>query len=252
MIIENSIKIQIKLAALGSDREKCGIIVNDEVITLNNIHHDPENHFTIAANDLAMFDYGDISAIWHTHHKDNQPGYFTYTDIELAHQSQKPIILYHSGFDVWDYYEANNPDPFPLEKKPHTPQELDFYLNTRFHWGRSDCFAIVRRYLLGIVGIDIGEFTRTQLDNFPPEDYDCPWSMNKFNLLPLGTQPQLHDVFGVALKGGRKVNHAMIMVKPVENIILHSPSDSSVSKLEQYADYWRKRTLLHGRLKELC
>jgi hypothetical protein len=102
------------------------------------------------------------------------------------------------------------------------------------------------------VGIDIGEFTRTQLDNFPPEDYDCPWSMNKFNLLPLGTQPQLHDVFGVALKGGRKVNHAMVMVKPVENIILHSPSDSSVSKLEQYADYWRKRTLLHGRLKELC
>ena len=252
MVIANSIKIQIKLAALGSDREKCGIIVNDEVITLNNIHNDPENHFTIAANDLAMFDYGDISAIWHTHHKDTQPGYFTYTDIELAHQSQKPIILYHSGFDVWDYYEANNPDPFPLEKKPHTPQELDFYLNTRFHWGRSDCFAIVRRYLLGIVGIDIGEFTRTQLDNFPPEDYDCPWSMNKFNLLPLGTQPQLHDVFGVALKGGKKVNHAMVMVKPVENIILHSPSDSSVSKLEHYADYWRKRTLLHGRLKELC
>jgi hypothetical protein len=246
MVIENSIKIQIKLAALGSDREKCGIIVNNEVISLNNIHHDPENHFTIAAND------GDISAIWHTHHKDNQSGYFTYTDIELAHQSQKPIILYHSGFDVWDYYEANNPDPFPLEKKPHTPQELNFYLNTRFHWGRSDCFAIVRRYLLGVVGIDIGEFTRTQLDNFPPEDYDCPWSMNKFNLLPLGTQPQLHDVFGVALKGGRKVNHAMIMVKPIENIILHSPSDSSVSKLEQYADYWRKRTLLHGRLKELC
>lgn len=252
MVITNSIKTQIKSAVIGSDEEKCGIVVNDEVITLNNIHDDPKNHFTIAANDLAMFDYGEISAIWHTHHKDTQSAYFTYTDIELAHQSQKPIILYHSGFDLWDYYEANNPDPFPLEKKLHTPQELEFYLNTRFHWGRSDCFAIVRRYLLGVVGIDIGEFTRTQLDNFPPDDYDCPWSMDKFNLLPLGTQPQLHDMFGVALKGGKKVNHAMVMVKPVENIIFHSPSDSSVSKVEQYADYWRKRTILHGRLKELC
>jgi hypothetical protein len=105
---------------------------------------------------------------------------------------------------------------------------------------------------LGTLNVDIGEFHRTQLENFPPTDYDCPWNMDKFNLLPLGTQPQKYDVFGVALKGGRKVNHAIVMINPEENIILHSPSDSSVSRIEQYADYWRKRTLLHGRLKEIC
>lgn len=249
MLIPDLIKEQIKTLSINSTSELCGVIVNGDVIALNNSHPDPENHFTISANDLSKFNYSEIESIWHTHHKDTQPGYFTYTDVELAHQSQKPIVLYHTSFDVWDYYEPNNPDPFPLEKKEHTPQELEFYLNTRFHWGRSDCFAIVRRYLLGVLGVDIGEFTRTQLDNFPPEDYDCPWSMDKFELLPLGTQPQLNDVFGIALKGGKKVNHAAVIVKPEENIIFHSPSTNSVSKLEQYGDYWRRRTILHGRLK---
>lgn len=252
MLIPDLIKLQIKIAALGFNKEVCGVIIGDRVVTLNNIHPDPENHFTISANELNTFNYADITAIWHTHHKDTQPGHFSYTDIELAHQSQKPIVLYHSGFDVWDYYEPNNPDPFPLDSKPYSFKDLNFYLNVKFHWGRSDCFAIVRRYLLGILGIDIGEFKREQLDDFPPEDYDCPWDMNKFNLLPLGTSPQLYDVFGIALKGGRKVNHAMVMVKPEENVILHSPSKKSVSQLEQYSDYWRRRTLLHGRLKELC
>ncbi|MFM6003135.1 MAG: hypothetical protein ACKPA7_06830, partial [Sphaerospermopsis kisseleviana] len=60
------------------------------------------------------------------------------------------------------------------------------------------------------------------------------------------------DVFGIALKGGKKVNHAMLMVKPEENIIFHSLTVNSVSRLEQYGDYWRRRTLLHGRLRELC
>ena len=252
MSISNEIKQQIKNLASTSTTEICGIVVNGDAIALNNNHADPENHFTIAATDLSKYEYSDITAIWHTHWQDIQPGYFTYTDIQLAHQSQKPIILYHSGFDVWDYYEANNPDPFPLVKKIHTPKDLDFYLNIRFHWGRSDCFAIVRRYLLGVVDVDIGEFTRSQAEEFPPEDYDCPWDMESINLLPLGTQPQLYDIFGIALKGGKKVNHAMVLVRPEENIILHSLSANSVSRTEQYVDYWRRRTILHGRLKKLC
>lgn len=252
MVITDSIKLQIKQTSLNSDREQCGIVVNREAIALNNNHIDPENNFTIAPKDLDKFNWEEIQAIWHTHCKDTQPGYFTYSDIQLAHQSQKPIILYHTIFDVWDYYEPNNPDAFPLEQKQHTPDTLNFYLNIKFHWGRTDCFAIVRRYLLGIVGVDIGEFTRPDLSTFPPENYECPWSMAKFELLPLGTQPQLHDVFGIALKGGKKVNHAMLMINPEENLILHSLSPDSLSKLEQYGDFWRKRTLLHGRLKDLC
>ena len=100
MLIPDSIKLQIKTAALGINKETCGIVIDGNVVVLNNIHADPANHFTIAATDLAEFNYSDITAIWHTHHKDEQAGYFTYTDIELAHQTQKPIILYHSGFDV--------------------------------------------------------------------------------------------------------------------------------------------------------
>lgn len=252
MVITDSIKLQIKQTSLNSDREQCGIVVNRGAIALNNNHIDPENNFTIAPKDLDKFNWEEIQAIWHTHCKDTQPGYFTYSDIQLAHQSQKPIILYHTIFDVWDYYEPNNPDAFPLEQKQHTPDTLNFYLNIKFHWGRTDCFAIVRRYLLGVVGVDIGEFTRPDFTTFPPENYECPWSMSKFELLPLGTQPQLHDVFGIALKGGKKVNHAMLMINPEENIILHSLSPDSLSKLEQYGDFWRKRTLLHGRLKDLC
>ena len=249
MVITDSIKSEIKHISLNSNIEQCGIVVNGKVIALNNIHIDPENNFTISPKELDKYDWEEIQAVWHTHCKDTQSGYFTYSDIQLSHQSRKPIILHHSIFDVWDYYEPNNPDAFPLEEKQHTPDTLEFYLNTRFHWGRSDCFAIVRRYLLGVVGVDIGEFTRPDIATFPPEDYDCPWSMDKFELLPLGTQPQLHDVFGIALKGGRKVNHAMIMVNPEENLIFHSLSTNSLSKLEQYGDFWRKRTLLHGRLK---
>lgn len=252
MVISEAIKAQIRELSLVSEVEQCGIVIKNRATLLTNIHPEPDNNFTICPVDLNYFEWDDIQAIWHTHHKDTQPGYFTYPDIQLSHQSQKPIILYHTGFDFWDYYEPNNPDAFPLEKKEYSPDQLEFYLNVKFHWGRSDCFAIVRRCLMGIVKIDIGEFTRPDITDFPPEDYDCPWSMDKFELLPLGTQPQLYDVFGIALKGGKKVNHAMLMVKPEENMIFHSLTVNSLSRLEQYGDFWRRRTLLHGRLRELC
>lgn len=252
MIINDNIKLKIKELSINANTEQCGIIVDNQAILLRNINPEAENNFTISPADIDLYGWENVQAIWHTHIKDIHPGEFTYTDLILAHQSQKPIILYHTIFKVWDYYEPNNPNPYLLKNTEFDKKNLESYLNIKFEWGRSDCFAIVRRYLLGVCGVDIGEFTRPAVENFPTADYKCPWDMSKFNLLPLGTQPELHDVFGIALFGGKNVNHAAILVKPEENIIFHSISDKEKSKLETYHDYWRKRTLLHGRLKELC
>jgi hypothetical protein len=252
-MISDLIKEQIKSLIISDSIESCGLVIHNQVVSLPNSHSDPVDNFAIASKDLAKFNYSQIKAFWHTHCSDTQPGYFTYTDIEMSRQTQKPIILYHMVFDVWDYYEPNNPNPFPLNFINYTPKQIEFYQGIPFYWGRSDCFSIGRCYFLGMLGVDVGDFQRSHLDNFPPENYDCPFDFNhQLQLMPIGTKAKVHDVFAIALRGGLQVNHAAILVDAEKNLILHSMSQKSLSKIEPYNRYLRERTISHYRLKCLC
>ena len=45
MLIPDLIKLQIKTAALGTDKEICGVVIDGNVIVLNNIHANILMHF---------------------------------------------------------------------------------------------------------------------------------------------------------------------------------------------------------------
>lgn len=236
--------------------ESCGLVLGGllktSVVALKNTHPDPANNSRIDHRDLSKFSYDNIKAFWHTH-LDSHPNHFTHTDIEMSHQTQKPIILYHPHSDAWDYYEPNNPNPFPLKYTQLNPKQTEFYQNIPFQWGRSDCFSIVRRYCLGVLGVDLGEFTRTNTDNFPSKNYKCPLDVNReLMLMPPGMKIKQHDIFAIALGDGTEPNHAAVLVDAEQNLILHSMSPQSCSKIEPYGRYLRQRTVAHYRLKRLC
>ncbi|MFM7371045.1 MAG: hypothetical protein ACKO2Z_25315, partial [Sphaerospermopsis kisseleviana] len=69
MVISEDIKAQIKELSLNSETEQCGIVIKNRGKLLTNIHPEPDNNFTICPVGLNDFEWYEIQAIWHTHHK---------------------------------------------------------------------------------------------------------------------------------------------------------------------------------------
>ena len=232
--------------------EACGVILkNKEVLFLRNTHPTPEDSFRITLTD---FKKEDILLFWHSHFKSSHAGSFTAGDLALANYLNIPSLLYHAheDFNCWDYYEPSNPNPYPLIPNLRDSKDVKFYLGWRFDWGRTDCFALVRRYFLGMLNVEIGEWKRpeeppTNDPNWSFEDY---WDFSQsFNRLPLhSSQFKLNDIFGIALRGGRKANHLAVLVNPELNLILHSPGVRQKSRLDIFDDNWRNLVVEHGRL----
>jgi hypothetical protein len=233
--------------------EACGVILkNKEVSSLRNTHPVPQDSFRITLTD---FKKEDILLFWHSHFKDSHQGSFTSSDLSVSNYLKLPSLLYHAheDFSCWDYYEPLNPNPYPLIPIIFNPQEIEFYLGWQFQWGRTDCFALIRRYFLGTLNIEIGEWKRP---NTPPTD-DPNWSFEdhwdftqKFEKLPLhSSQFKKNDIFGIALRGGKKANHLAVLVNPERNLILHSPGVRQKSRLDVFDENWRSLIVEHGRLK---
>ena len=248
---------QVKVLALeGKENnvEACGIVLkNKEVVNLRNTHPTPQDGFRITLTD---FKKEDILLFWHSHFKYTHQGSFTAGDLALANYLNIPQLLYHAheDFNNWDYYEPSNPNPYPLTPIPFSSKEIEFYLGWHFDWGRTDCFALVRRYFLGMLGVEIGEWSRPEE---PPSNGNLDWSFEdywdftqKFNKLPLhSSQFKKDDIFGIALRGGRKANHLAVLVDAEKNLILHSPGVRQKSRLDVFDENWRKLVVEHGRLK---
>jgi proteasome lid subunit RPN8/RPN11 len=228
-----------------TEQEQCGIIVNREAIALDNKHSDPCNHFYLSPEDL--YPYQDnIQAIFHTHCQGHHSGWLSYDDIRSAQMSSLPIIVYHTGFDCWDYYDPNNPNPFPAINLGFDPQDINSYIGIHSQWGRSDCFAVARSFYLGMFNIDIGEFPRSDYATFPQSDYRCPWHGKDFATVGKHEPFNSYDALAIATRGGMHPNHVAILLPG--NMILHSPLLGELSKVELYGNFWRNRTLYAKRI----
>jgi len=253
-------------AAVTPQEEVCGIVVDGHAIALPNIgrlikdpltekyFRDKVNNFGIAPSDLTKYDRASIQAVYHSHWSDFHPGELTIEDLEIAHGKDRlPLLLYHSGFDSWDYYEPDNPNPFPLNPIHKSITDIDHYLNWRFDWGRSDCFALVRRFCLGVLNTDIGEWERPEQSTFPLSDFHCNW--NRKGLIEIDKDDpdiRLYDLIEIAMSGGLEPNHLAIVVDPVADKILHSPEISRRSFVGLYGNHWRSRTVRRQRLKQFA
>ncbi len=228
-----------------TEREQCGIIVNGEAIALENKHSDPCNHFHLSPQDL--YPYQDnIQAIFHTHCQNEHSGWLSYDDVRSAQMSALPIIVYHTSFDCWDYYDPREPNPFPLVSSDFNPTDINSYVGVPSQWGRSDCFAIARCFYLGMFNIDIGEFTRSDASSFPQSDYRCPWADSVYPTINKYETLEPYDMIAIALRGGLDPNHVAILLP--DNNILHSPQIGGLSKIETYGNFWRKRTVCVKRI----
>lgn len=253
-MIPDSIKRQIReFHAANPTQENCGVIAEGHAIPCKNMAIDPSEDFMLTLP-------GGVNAetIWHSHCRDTQPGELSFEDIERCkfQRSQIPYLLYRPAFDehtpeCWDYFDPRSPNPFPLtnHKDPNT---LDFYLGWRFVWGRSDCFALVRCYFLGKLGIDIGDFKRPDYKarrTFPQPEYVAPWKAeeNGFVRVPRGEAVRTNDVVEIAQKGGVNANHIAVIVDDVAMQMLHNPNLRDLSNVETYSDYWQSRTVNHFR-----
>ena len=68
--------------------------------------------------------------------------------------------------------------------------------------------------------------------------------------MPLhSSQFKKNDIFGIALRGGKKANHLAVLVNAEMNLILHSPGVRQKSRLDIFDDNWRSLVVEHGRLK---
>lgn len=228
-----------------TEREQCGIIVNGEAIALENKHSDPCNHFHLSPQDL--YPYQDnIQAIFHTHCQNEHSGWLSYDDVRSAQMSALPIIVYHTSFDCWDYYDPGNPNPFPAINPNCDPHDINSYVGVPSQWGRSDCFAIARSFYLGKFNIDIGEFPRSDYATFPQCDYKCPWDGKDFPTVSKHEPFKVYDALAIATRGGVNPNHVAILLP--DNMILHSPLLGELSKIEIYGNFWRNRTIYAKRV----
>jgi proteasome lid subunit RPN8/RPN11 len=227
------------------EHEQCGIIVGGNAIALANKHSDPCNHFHLSPQDL--YPYQDnIQAIFHTHCRENHDGYLSYDDIRTSQVSRLPVVMYHTLFESWDFYNPQDPNPFPLIYPDFDYKDIQSYIGIHSHWGRSDCFAIARSFYLGMFGVDIGEFPRCDVDTFPLDDYVCPWAGIDFPQIAKHEEMRVYDAIAIATRGGLNPNHVAILLP--DNMILHSPLLGGMSKVESYGNFWRKRTIYIKRI----
>jgi hypothetical protein len=237
--------------------EQCGLILtNGEIIVSRNTHEEAAWKFRLDPVLLTIYKRSQLLAVWHTHWSDEDPGEFTPKDLDLAHgRDRLPIVLYHSGFKCWDYYEPQNPNPFPLTYPPFDVTALESYLDWPLSWGRMDCFGLVRRYCLGVLNHDIGEMKRPELQGFPPEGWEGSWDREAYGLVEVFDRPRKYDLLEIALLGGKITNHAAIIVddglQTGQAWMLHNPGYLYKSHLEQYSESWIRRTVRRLRIERL-
>jgi proteasome lid subunit RPN8/RPN11 len=133
--------------------EICGVILlSGEVVRSPNINPTPSQYFTLDPQILSSAKTGGLRAIYHNHPGDSQR--LSFEDIALSKQFKIPILLHHpeSGFD---YFDPSGANPYPLKGSAYTPEEIEFYLNWAWDWGRVDCGQLIYRYFQGRLGLDL-------------------------------------------------------------------------------------------------
>jgi proteasome lid subunit RPN8/RPN11 len=209
------------------DREVCGYALLDSelVIPVDNTDPDPENHFRIdpEAHLEITETISDPLIIWHTHHKDDQPGRLSDNDIISSKALRIPYLVLHTGFNDIDYFDPGLINPYPLLDRPDDPTKIDFYLGWPWAFERSDCYALFRNYYKGMLGVDLTDYSR---GHSPMAVCDPDWNLFLDNYHAEGFRKLLsheplqdHDVILMNLIGPN-VHHAAIVTNAERRTIL--------------------------------
>jgi len=242
---------QIKQAVIShsqrdSDIEVCGLIcAGGDVYPCANNAANAQESFEISNDDFEIINNVDpVIGIYHSHWQDSQPALLSPTDIANSKASLLPYLLYHTKFGQWDLYDPNVIYPYPLISNPHTQQEVEFYLGWRFEYNRSDCYTLFRSYYKGMLGIELPDYLRGDIE----ETISPSWDMFKANFENAGfrklerSEPlQTNDVILMNIVGSR-THHASVLLDPKTGKALHNLGEGRLSEIFMYGGYWVERT----------
>lgn len=228
------------------DEEVCGVILEFpdriKVVQAANMAADITNSFKIDP-DFYQTIAPLVKTVWHTHVGDHTPTHLSPDDIKQSKALKHPYLVYHHQFQEWDYYDPGYIHPYPLEERGN-PKSLDYYLGWRFEYGRCDCYTLVRAYYKGMLGIDIPDFPRGQLDETLSQDWDMfneNFAIAGFRELGEGEAIQDNDVVIMNVVGGRS-HHVAVIVEASANKALHVLGEGRFSEIFMYGGAWLQKT----------
>lgn len=226
-------------------KEACGLIYLKGLIELdyapcrNTTGDDPTESFVVHEDDyLETESKGRILGLVHSH-PDALPEP-TQLDLDVCRFNGLDCIIV--GF-------PNGKDGEPVFfKKGFIREDLDYERRPFLH-GIVDCYTLLRDWYWRERKIDLPDFYRP--DQWWDHEPKLAFYSERFTEAGFGLvmkRPQARDLVGlevgdvlIAHVHSDTPNHAMIMIDPVRNEILHHPY-GALSKKELYGVYYRHRT----------
>lgn len=242
-MLNTELKLQIKKLSLDNPKEEvCGFLLfSNENYILSPCINRAENknhHFSIDGQDyLAASLKGNIVSVWHSHPNDEKD----YSEIDKNNSIgfQLPLILYYVKGDEFFTYYPNLKD----ENK---------YIGRRFEIGVSDCLSLVREYYQKELNISIRDYYRNDKWMTNTQYFlDTQYEQEGFVSIP-PENIKKNDIILVkhqVLIDFPHATHAAIYLG--NDCMLHHIRDG-YSKIEEYSDSYKRRTMLILRHKSLC
>lgn len=244
-ILTDSVKTEIVGHALSyPDEEVCGFVLRDGTVHwAKNLAEDRRNNFLISRQAFAVArkKSGGIAAVYHSHPGDEHSELFTFADIAASQRARIPYILYHTKFSSWDYYDADLPCPYPLQRPGGDPKDLSFYKGWPWVKLRSDCYALFRSIYKHILDI---ELPLIELEEDSREVARPGWNKYEEGLLASGFTRLSRDAvlrkWDVPLMCffGNNPHHSGIITNPAEMLFLHHDIPPFLSREELFNNYW--------------
>jgi proteasome lid subunit RPN8/RPN11 len=227
--------------------ETCGLICGDRIFPCGNIANNPKEAFEISTDYFEEINAATpVTAIYHSHWQDSQPALLSPTDISNSKASKIPYLLYHTAFGQWDYYSPGDIYPYPLIPNLHSPKSLEYYLGWKFEYNRSDCYTLFRSYYKGMLGVELPDFPRGDIEETTSPDWDMftdSFVSCGFRKLVSGEPLQINDVILMCITGSC-THHAAILLDPSTGKALHNLGEGRLSEIFMYGGYWVERTRL--------
>ena len=173
----------IKALAQESPKvERCGIICDRHLLTFDNVHDDPANHFMLRARDVLNMRSSDF-IVWHTH---TPKGFHELTDADVgtAKFIKRPILMVR-GDGATDYYDPTTPLP---------------YVGRTWRTFHRNCYSLMQDWYKGARGVALPDFFLNQ-----PEEFDGRSPSQFLTYLPefnFQQQPLGHGHIGSTLQIG--------------------------------------------------
>jgi cell wall-associated NlpC family hydrolase len=137
-----------------------------------------------------------------------------------------------------------------MEMSVSDPSQTEYYLLWRFDYGRCDCYQVIRSWLAGKAGIQLGDYDRLDLEEKPQQFMTDRFTEQGFEKVADRDDIQTHDLICFDIMGGT-YNHIGVISDATANQFLHNLGEGHYSIVTDYDKSWRDRTRQIFRHKSL-